>query len=95
MSDKKEKAVVQKTTAASNENLEVKDQNAATPNEDLEVKEEVKSVEVNGKKYTLSDRCKTKLQVDGVVYTKEELLNNEEVMETLVVANSPFIKRHI
>ena len=44
--------------------------------------------------YTFSERFPKsgKLQVDGKVYTKKELLNHEDVLEQLVVGNSVFIK---
>jgi hypothetical protein len=49
--------------------------------------------EVNGKKYKLSDRCPGKVQFDGTVYTREELLTNEDVLRSLVIGESPFVKK--
>ncbi len=49
--------------------------------------------EVKGKKYKLSDRCPGKVQFDGTVYTREELLTNEEVLQSLVIGESPFVKK--
>lgn len=49
--------------------------------------------EVNGRKYTFSDRCPAKLQFNDTVYTREELLTNEDVLESLVIGESPFVKK--
>jgi len=49
--------------------------------------------EVNGKKYKLSDRCPGKVQFNGTVYTRENLLTNAEVLESLVIGQSPFVKK--
>jgi archaellum component FlaD/FlaE len=49
--------------------------------------------EVNGKKYKLSDRCPGKVQFNGTVYTREDLLTNAEVLESLVIGQSPFVKK--
>jgi hypothetical protein len=49
--------------------------------------------EVKGKKYKLSDRCPGKVQFDGTVYTRKELLTNEEVLQSLVIGESPFVKK--
>jgi flagellar motor switch/type III secretory pathway protein FliN len=49
--------------------------------------------EVNGKKYKLSDRCPGKVQFDGTVYTREELLTNEDILRSLVIGESPFVKK--
>jgi hypothetical protein len=49
--------------------------------------------EVNGKKYKLSDRCPGKVQFNGTVYTREELLTNEDVLRSLVIGESPFVKK--
>ena len=46
----------------------------------------------NGKKYTLAPFVK-KLQVAGRVHTREEILNNKEIMSSLIIGNSPFIKK--
>lgn len=48
--------------------------------------------EIDDVAYTFSKRFPKsgRLQVDGVVYTKKQLLNNQDVLETLV--DSPFIK---
>jgi len=32
--------------------------------------------------------------VDGRVYQREEILTNKEIMATLIIGNSPFIKKH-
>jgi hypothetical protein len=52
-----------------------------------------KGLILNGVVYGLSGRCPEKLQIDGKVYSKKELLTNEEVLTTLVVGGSPFIKK--
>lgn len=49
--------------------------------------------EVNGRKYKLSDRCPGKLQFGGKVYTRKELLTNEEIQQSLVIGESPFVKK--
>ncbi len=49
--------------------------------------------EVDGRKYKLSDRCPGKLQFGGKVYTREELLTNEEIQQSLVIGGSPFVKK--
>lgn len=49
--------------------------------------------EVKGRKYKLSDRCPDKVQFDGTVYTRAELLTNEEVLQSLVIGESPFVKK--
>jgi CRISPR/Cas system-associated exonuclease Cas4 (RecB family) len=49
--------------------------------------------EVDGRKYKLSDRCPGKLQFGGKVYTREELLTNEEILQSLVIGGSPFVKK--
>ena len=49
--------------------------------------------EVNGKKYKLSDHCPDRLQFDGTVYTREELLTNEDILRSLVIGESPFVKK--
>lgn len=46
----------------------------------------------NGKNYKLSDRVE-KLQIDGRVYLREEILTNNEIMTSLIVGNSPFVKK--
>jgi len=48
--------------------------------------------EYNGKNYTLAKYVK-KLQVNGRVYSREEILTNKEIMANLIVGNSPFVKR--
>ena len=56
------------------------------------VDETVEGYLYNGKHYTLVHYVK-RLQVNGVVYPREKLLTNEEIMTTLIVGNSPFIKK--
>jgi hypothetical protein len=46
-----------------------------------------------GKNYGLSDRMPEKLKFYGHLYTKNELITNEEVMTALIVSDSPFIKK--
>lgn len=48
--------------------------------------------EYNGKNYKLSDRVE-KLQIDGRVYLRKDILTNKEIMTSLIVGNSPFIKK--
>ena len=48
--------------------------------------------EHNGRNYTLAKFVK-KLQVSGRVYLREEILTNKEIMSSLIVGNSPFVKR--
>lgn len=47
----------------------------------------------NGVKYAFTDRAPKQLQIDGRIYTREELLNNEEVMVSLIVGQSGFVKK--
>lgn len=49
--------------------------------------------EVNGRKYKLSDRCPARLKFDGTIYSREELLTNEEIQKSLVIGESPFVKK--
>ena len=49
--------------------------------------------EVDGRKYKLSARCPGKLQFGGKVYTREELLTNEEIQQSLVIGGNPFVKK--
>ena len=49
--------------------------------------------EVDGRKYKLSNRCPGKLQFGGKVYTRKELLTNEEIQQSLVIGGSPFVKK--
>lgn len=49
--------------------------------------------EVNGRKYKLSDRCPARLKFEGTIYSREELLTNEEVQKSLVIGESPFVKK--
>jgi hypothetical protein len=106
MANKKENAVVEETTtAASAENVEVQTEvvvsdvteevvEAVTEEvENTEVTEEVVSFAVLGRKYRLSERCPAKVQFEGKVYAKSELLTNEDVLTALVVGESPFIKK--
>jgi hypothetical protein len=102
MANKKENAVVEETTtAASAENVEVQTEvvvsdvteEVVEAVENTEVTEEVVSFAVLGRKYRLSERCPAKVQFEGKVYTKSELLTNEDVLTALVVGESPFIKK--
>lgn len=49
--------------------------------------------EVNGRKYKLSDRCPARLKFDGTIYSREELLTNKEIQKSLVIGESPFVKK--
>jgi hypothetical protein len=49
--------------------------------------------EYNGKKYSFSNRMPEKLKVYGRLYTKEELIINDDAMTSLIIGNSPFVKR--
>ena len=49
--------------------------------------------EVNGRKYKLSDRCPARLKFDGTIYSRNELLTNEEILQSLVIGGSPFVKK--
>lgn len=49
--------------------------------------------EVKGKKYKLSDRCPAKLQFGGEVFTRKQLLTNEEALKSLVIGESVFVKK--
>jgi hypothetical protein len=82
MSVKEEKAVVEKTTASTNE---VKVENDTALINDV--------VTINSSNYVLSKRCPERLQYNGVVYSKNELLTNQEVFTSLVVGGSPFVKK--
>ena len=44
------------------------------------------------KTYTLRENVK-QLQFNGKVYSRADLLTNEEIMEKLITSNSPFIKK--
>jgi hypothetical protein len=48
--------------------------------------------EFNGKNYKLAPFV-NKLQVNGRVYQREEILTNKEIMASLIIGNSPFIKK--
>ena len=52
---------------------------------------DTKVSEYNGRNYEFSKRCPKTLQVDGKVYTKAELINHEDILEQLIVGNSPFV----
>ena len=52
---------------------------------------DTKVFEYNGRNYEFSKRCPKTLQVDGKVYTKAELINHEDILEQLIVGNSPFV----
>lgn len=92
MSTKNTKAVVEETTASTNE-VVVEE----TAKEVISIEEDTPStndaITINSSKYTLSKRCPERLQFNGVVYTKEELLTNEEVFTSLVVGGSPFVQK--
>lgn len=47
----------------------------------------------DGKCFCLSDRTPKTLNVNGSIYTKEELLKNKEAMEFLIVGGSGFVKQ--
>ena len=47
----------------------------------------------NGNKYGFNKYTPAKLSIDGKLYTQEELLNNKDIMTSLVVGGSAFIKR--
>ena len=49
---------------------------------------------VGDKNYTFSNRCPERLQIDGKVYTKKEILEDEDLIEFLVIGNSPFVTLH-
>lgn len=69
--------------------IEVTEEVVETP----EVDEAPSSFVVNGKNYTFSSRCPKRLKFDGIVYSQEELLNNEEILASLVIGQSPFVKK--
>lgn len=48
---------------------------------------------LNALTYGLSDRCPEKLQVDGRVYSKQELSTNEKILTLLISGRSPFVKK--
>ena len=59
-----------------------------------EATENIAVFEYGDKQYKFSDRCPKKLQIDGQVYTQDEILNDEDLIEFLVVGNSPFVTLH-
>ena len=71
------------------EGIENDTENGATTTTEKVVNE---TFAFNGKKYTLAPFVK-KLQVAGRVHTREEILNNKEIMSSLIIGNSPFIKK--
>ena len=71
------------------EGIENDTENGATTTTEKVVNE---TFAFNGKNYTLAPFVK-KLQVAGRVHTREEILNNKEIMSSLIIGNSPFIKK--
>lgn len=49
----------------------------------------------NGNKYGFNKHTPAKLSIDGKLFTQDELLNNKELMTSLIVGGSAFIKRII
>lgn len=49
--------------------------------------------EVNGKIWKLSDRCPSRVKFNGTIYSRNELLTNEELQQSLVIGKSPFVKK--
>ena len=45
-----------------------------------------------GKAYTLPYHVK-QLQINGIVHSRQEILTDDEIMTTLIVGNSPFVKK--
>ena len=45
-----------------------------------------------GKAYTLPHHVK-QLQINGIVHSRKEILTNDDIMTTLIVGNSPFVKK--
>lgn len=75
------KAAIAAAEAAANES---KESPASAPDQN-------ETFDVNGKAYTFSKRMPQTLQIDGEIFTKTELLNQKEILERLVLGNSPFI----
>ncbi len=46
----------------------------------------------NGKRYTFSRKCPEKINVDGTVYSQEELIKNKELMVSLIDGGNAFVK---
>lgn len=49
--------------------------------------------ELEGQLYTFTEDCPEKLQIDGRVYHLKDLVNNEDILTSLVVGESGFIKK--
>lgn len=45
------------------------------------------------RKYSFHPKTPAKISIAGSVYTLEELIKNKELMTSLIVGNSPFIKK--
>ncbi len=59
-----------------------------------EVEGKIPVFTVGDKNYTFSNRCPERLQINGDVYTKAEILEDEDLIEFLVIGNSPFVTLH-
>ena len=51
------------------------------------------SFELDGEKYTFTDDCPTKLQIENKLYSVKDLVTNEEILNSLVVGESAFVKK--
>lgn len=72
---------------------ELADLDVDTDTQETEKATEQVVFEFNKNKYTFSELCPKKLQVNNEVFTQEELLKQEDALQFLIVGNSPFIKR--
>jgi hypothetical protein len=77
-------------------NIEVEVSNEKTPNEKTP-KEGIQEVDgvfdFKGNRYQFSECCPNRLQIDGQVYTREELLINEDILVSLIVGENPFVEK--
>lgn len=49
--------------------------------------------ELDGEKYTFTSDCPEKLQIDNKVYLVKNLVTNQEILNSLVVGESAFVKK--
>ncbi len=90
MAEKKTKSVEAKAST-DNTDKAAADKAAADKAAADKAAADTKVFEYNGRNYEFSKRCPKTLQVDGKVYTKAELINHEDILEQLIVGNSPFV----
>lgn len=77
--------------AKDKEEAERIEQEQLTTEQLADKKSEIQEFSYNGKNYKISDECPERVQVDGCVYAKNELMLNQNVLESMVDSKNIFI----